>query len=166
MSTKNLYDKEAREKITELAKDIDFCMLVTNLDATPLHAIPMSTKQVDDHGAIWFLSKDTSEHNQNIEKDKRVQLLYSDTSDMEFLSVYGEAYIETNREVIKELYSKVDDAWFDGENDPTITAIKVIPSESYYWDNKYNKMVTIFKMGVAAVSGKKQDVGVQGKLDT
>ncbi len=165
MSTKNLYDAKAREKIKELAEDIDFCMLVTKMDEKPLNAIPMSTKQVDDHGAIWFLSKNSSEHNKNIEKDSKVQLLYSGTKEMEFLSVYGEAFIETNREVIKELYSKADNAWFDGEDDPSITAIKVNPKESYYWDNKDNKMVTLFKMGMAAVSGNNQDIGEKGKLN-
>lgn len=165
MSTENLYDEKAREKIKELAEDIDFCMLVTNMDEKPLHAIPMSTKQVDEHGAVWFLSLKNSEHNKNIEKDSDVQLLYSGTSEMEFLSLYGEAFIETNREVIKELYSKADNAWFDGENDPNITAIKVNPKEAYYWDNKNNKMVTMFKLGVAAVSGKNQDIGEKGKLN-
>lgn len=165
MSTKNLYDDKAREKIKELAEDIDFCMLVTNMDQKPLSAIPMSTKQVDEHGAVWFLSKNTSEHNKNIEKDSDVQLLYSGTSDMEFLSIYGEAFIETNREVIHELYSKADNAWFDGKDDPSITAIKINPKEAYYWDNKDNKLVTLFKLGMAAVSGENQDIGEKGKLE-
>lgn len=165
MSTENLYDDKAREKIKKLAEDIDFCMLVTNMGEKPLNAVPMSTKQVDEHGAVWFLSLKNSEHNKNIEKDSDVQLLYSGTSKMEFLSLYGEAFIETNRAVIKELYSKADNAWFDGEDDPNITAIKVNPKEAYYWDNKNNKMVTMFKLGVAAVSGKNQDIGEKGKLN-
>jgi general stress protein 26 len=165
MSTKNLYDDAARDKIKDMAEDVDYCMLVTNMDEKPLSAIPMSTKQVDDHGAVWFLSKSDSEHNKNIKKDSDVQLLYSGTSDMEFLSIYGEAFIETNREVIHELYSKADNAWFDGKDDPNITAIKVIPKEAYYWENKDSKMVTLFKLGMAAVSGKNQDIGEKGKLD-
>ena len=103
--------------------------------------------------------------NVDIEKDKNVQLLYSGTSDMEFLSVYGEAFIETNREVIKELYSKADNAWFDGDDDPSITAIRVNPKEAYYWDNKDSKMVTLFKLGMAAVTGDDQDIGEKGKLN-
>lgn len=165
MSTKNLYDDKAREKIKEIAEDVDFCMMVTNMDEKPLSAIPMSTKQVDDHGAIWFLSKNDSDHNRDIEKDSDVQLLYSGTSDMEFLSVYGEAFIDTNREVIKDLYSKADNAWFDGEDDPSITAIKVNPKEAYYWDNGSSQMVTLFKLGMAAVTGDKQDIGNKGKLN-
>ncbi len=165
MSTKNLYDDKAREKIKELAEGIDYCMLVTKMDHKPLSAIPMSTKQVDEQGAVWFLSLKDSEHNGNIEEDSHVQLLYAGTSEMEFLSLYGEAFIETNREVIRELYSKADNAWFDGEDDPNITAIKVNPKEAYYWDNKDNKMVTLFKLGVAAVSGEDQDIGEKGKLN-
>ena len=165
MSTKNFEGAEAREKLAKLAKDIDFCMMITKLEDRPLNAIPMSTKDVDDQAAIWFLSRKDSEHNSNIRSDKNVQLLYSDTSDLEFVSIYGEAFIETNREVIKELYSKADNAWFDGEDDPNITAIRVVPKEGYYWDNKHNKMITFIKMAQAAVSGDNQDISEKGKLN-
>ncbi|WP_391575340.1 pyridoxamine 5'-phosphate oxidase family protein [Aureliella helgolandensis] len=43
-------------KLKELAESIDFAMLCTDLEATPFHAIPMSTRRVDDQGHIWFLS--------------------------------------------------------------------------------------------------------------
>ncbi len=165
MSIKNLYDKEAREKIKELVEDIKTGMLVTDMENKPLSAIPMSTKQVDDHGAIWFLSRSDSEHNKNIKKDRDVQLLYSDNSSKEYISIYGEAFIETNREVLEDLYSKVDDAWFEkGKDDPHLTGIKVNPKEAYYWDTKTNKYVTLFKIGMAAYTDEDQDIGEKGKL--
>ena len=166
MSTKNLYDKEAREKIKSLVEDIKTGMLITNMTTKPLSAVPMSTKQVDEHGAIWFLSRSDSEHNRNIEEDKDVQLLYSENSDMEYISIYGEAFIETNKEVLKDLYSKIDDAWFeDGKDDPKLTGIKVNPKEAYYWDTKSNKYVTLFKIGMAAAGSDDKDIGEKGELN-
>lgn len=166
MSTKNLYDAEAREKIKSIVEDSKTGMLVTKIGEKPLNAVPMYTKQVDDHGALWFLSRSDSEHNRNIKDDREVQLLYCNNADKEYISIFGEAFIETNKEVLDELYSKIDDAWFEqGKDDPALTAIKVNPSEAYYWDNKSNKYITLFKIGMAALSGERKDIGEKGKLN-
>lgn len=164
MSKENLYNDEAIKKVKEMAEDIDFAMMATNLEKTPIHMIPMSTKKVDDHGNIWFLSNKNSTHNENIMKDSSLHLIYSDTGDMQFLNVYGTATITTDRKMIDELYGSGDDAWFDGKDDPNITAISVKPTEAFYWDPKDNKLVTLVKMGVAAVTGDRPDLMDQGEL--
>ncbi|GER60609.1 pyridoxamine 5'-phosphate oxidase family protein [Patiriisocius marinus] len=166
MSQENLSNKEAIEKIKDIVNEIDFAMMVTNLGNAPLSAIPMSTKKVDDNGDIWFLSNKNSDHNKDITNDSRCQLLYSSGSDMKFLSLYGTATIVTNRTIIEELYSKADDIWFDGVNDPNITAIKVDPNNSVYWDSGSSKLVSLFKMAKGAITGEKQDIGRTGTLNT
>lgn len=165
MSVDNLKSGEALKKMTEMVEDIDFAMLLTDLKSQPIHAVPMSTKKVDDQGNIWFLSGLNSEHNTNIVKSPEVQLLYSDISDMEFISIYGRASIVADQAILKDLYGKSDDAWFNGVDDPNLTAIKIVPEEAYYWDNKHNKYISLFKMGVAAITGKKADVGEKGRLN-
>lgn len=165
MSIENLTSKEALDKMTELVDDIKFGMLLTDLKTQPISAVPMTTKKVDKNGNIWFLSGLNSEHNSNILKSSEVQLLYSDPSDMEFISIYGKASVVTEKSVLEELYTKKDDAWFTGLDDPNLTALKIVPQEAYYWDTKDNKYVSLFKMGVAAVTGDKVDVGEKGKLN-
>ncbi|MDX1462520.1 MAG: pyridoxamine 5'-phosphate oxidase family protein [Marinirhabdus sp.] len=165
MSKENLYSKEAIEKIKEIATDVDFCMMATNLSNQPIDAIPMSTKKVDDAGAIWFLSNKNSEHNANIVKDENTQLFYGGTDSMKFLSVYGISEIVYDRAVIKELYSSTDNIWFEGEDDPNITAIKFSPSQAAYWSNEDNKLVSLFKFAKGAITGEKQDIGTSGTLN-
>lgn len=158
MNNDNLYSSEAKMKIKEMAEAIDFAMLATDLKTLPLHMIPMSTKKVDDQGNIWFLSNKNSTHNQNILNNSNVHLIYIDKGSMQFLNVYGSATISTDRNVIEELYGKADDTWFDGKDDPNITAISIRPTESYYWDPKNNKLITLVKMGVGAITGNKPDL--------
>jgi len=165
MSTENLSNSESLKKMRELVEDIDFCMMLTDLNTKPISAIPMSTKKVDEAGNIWFLSGKNSEHNSNIAKDSKTQLLYSDNSDMEFISIYGSASIHLDKNIIHDLYSKSDDAWFEDKNDPNISAIKFSPSEAYYWDTKQNKYLALLKMGMATLTGEKADVGEKGKLN-
>jgi len=72
MSTKNLSNQEAYDKLKELAESIDYAMFETNLGARPTHVIPMSTKKCDQEGSLWFLSNKDSDHNSFIHKDKDV----------------------------------------------------------------------------------------------
>ena len=165
MSTKNLNNTEAKKKIKELAEGIDFTMMATDLNNQPFHVVPMSTKQVDDAGNIWFLSNKNSEHNKNIEKETKAQLIYADKGNFEFLSVYGRASISTDRNKIEELYGSGDDAWFDGVDDPNITAIKIQPDDAHYWDTKNGKVLSLLKMAKAAITGNEPDLGEHGDLN-
>lgn len=165
MSTENLNKEESLKKLKEHIDDTAVAMMITGFDKKPISAVPMYTKRLDEHGNIWFLSGRSSQHNKELLKKKDVQLLYSNTEDMEFLSVYGEAEITSKKEVIDALYSKTDDNYFKGKDDPEVTAIKVRPQEAYYWDNKSNKFVTLLKLGVGAVTGNQQDIGEKGKMN-
>ena len=164
MSKKDLYSDKAIKKLKELAESIDFAMLATDLKNQPIHMVPMSTKKVDDQGNIWFLSGKDSEHNQNILKDAKVHLIYSNPKGFEFLNVYGQASIVTDRHILEDLYGSGDDMWFDGVEDPNLTAIKIDTDDAFYWDNKNSKLVSLLKLGVGAITGKEQDLSEYGEL--
>lgn len=164
MTTQDLQAKEANAKIQQLAESIDFAILCTDLTAQPFHAIPMSTKRVDDDGSIWFLSGRDSTHNANILRNLAVQLLYSDPSSMRFLVVFGQALVLDDKAILQSLYSSSDDAWFKGLDDPNLTAIKVTPHTAHYWDIQGNRLFAMWRMGVAALTGTDADVGVHGEL--
>ena len=164
MTTKNLHQDAAVEKLRSIAKSIDFAMMCTDLSAKPFHTIPMSTKRVDEDGALWFLSSSDSNHNGHIESDSSVQLLYSHPGTMQFLTIFGSATVHRDRSILKELFGKSDEAWFDGVDDPKLTALKIAPADAHYWGPKSNKLVTLLKMGVGAITGEQPDLMDQGKL--
>lgn len=165
MSDNNLYDSEAKNKLKSLVESIDFAMMATRLSQRPIHTVPMSTKKVDGDGAIWFLSGANSEHNTHIKSDADVQLIYSKPSSMEFLTIYGNAFVTTDRDILEELYGTSDDMWFEGSDDPLLTAIMVEPQEAQYWDSKHNKFITLMKMGMATLTGDQPDIGETGTLN-
>jgi len=165
MSRKDLKQEDAITKLKELAEKIDFTMMATDLSQPPFHVIPMSTKKVDDDGNIWFLSDASSTHNKHIEQEERALLTYSNKSDMEFLSVYGQAIIGNDKKIIDELYASSDDMWFDGKDDPNITTIQIRPSDVHYWDSKDNKLVSMIKFTTGAITGTQPDLTESGELD-
>ncbi len=162
---KNLYNEEAVEKIKDLVKSADICLFTTALSRLPLTTRPMSTQDVDDKGALWFLSPKSSGKNLEILQDSRVQLFYFNKSSSEYLSIYGEAEITTDKEKIKQYWTTMAKAWFtEGEDDPEISVIKVTPQDAYYWDTKHNKMVATLKIAAAVITGNTMDDGVEGTL--
>lgn len=162
---KNLISKEAIEKLKKLAMDADITMFATNLKQSPVTVRPMSTQQVDEDGNLWFLSRNDSNKNREIAQDNRVQLFYSNKGDSEYLSVYGMAEILRNKKKIEELWNPIIKAWFnEGKDDPSITLLKVIPQDVYYWDTKQNKLVTLIKLAYGAVTGKPVDDGIEGNI--
>src|SRR5436189_4010416 len=93
MGVQNISRQQANEKIKELAKKADVCMFTTNLTRLPLTTRPMSTREVDDDGCIWFFSREGSNKNNEIVADNRVQLFYSNFSSSEYMSLYGKVTI-------------------------------------------------------------------------
>lgn len=165
MSTENLSQAEAAKKIKELSEKAKICMFCTNLESLPINTRPMSLQETDESGNLWFISSDTSNKNFEIKDDKRVQLLFMNNSDSEYLSVFGEAAIYKDRSTIEDKWSAMANAWFDGKDDPNVSIIRVTPTDTYYWDTKAGKLVSLITFVAAAVTGNKTDNsdGVEGK---
>lgn len=167
MSTENLNNREAVDKLKAMVDKIDIGMMCTNTaENVNFHAVPMSRQEVDDEGNLWFLFSSESDTYENLQKDPHISVLYSDISNYNFLSINGVAEISVDESRIDKYWSKMVDAWFEkGKEDPTLRVLKVIPSEAHYWDNKSNKLVTFFKVAVGAASGEKLDIGRHGDLN-
>ena len=162
---KNLDSKEAIAKMKELAEKIKICMLCTNLSTTPFSTRPMGISEVDDDGKIWFLSASSSNKNQEIKQDEKVQLIFSDPDNAHFLNVFGEADIFDDEKSIEKAWTPLAKAWFPGgKDDMQVTVIKVHPLDAYYWDTKDGKMISLLKIATAALTGSTANAGVEGKL--
>jgi len=73
---------------------------------------------------------------------------------MEFMNLYRKAKIVQDKSIIEELYQKSDNNRLDGKDDPNITEIKIVPTDAHYWDIKNNRLVSLLKMGLGAITGK------------
>ncbi len=165
MSTVNKNNQEALEKLKKLTNSIETCMMLTGLDKRPIHANPMTQKKIDQEGNIWFLSPGDSEHNKNITQSRNTQLIYNDTQANTFVSVYGETKIVLEDTILNELYTSISDNWFNGVDDPNLTALKFTPTNAYYWDTKTNKFISFLKIAKGSITGEKQDIGNKGHLN-
>lgn len=161
----NLSSSQAVDKIKELAEKAKTFMFTTSIQSEYPTTRPMTVQEVDEEGNLWFISSAESHNVDEIKENKRVQLYFSNTSNYEFLYVLGEASLHTDKALIEKYWTEIANAWFDGKDDPMIRIVKVKPVDAYYWDTKQSKIVSLVKIGWAALTGAKmEDGGVEGEL--
>jgi general stress protein 26 len=159
----HLKGASALDKVRELAEDKTTMLCTFSNDEMTTR--PMHTQGIDEDGTIWFFSEKDSPKNQEIEGNPYVHLVYANNSSYEYLDIEGNATIEHDQEKIDELWKDFAKAWFtEGKTDPSLTLIRVVPERGHYWDTKSNKVVSLMKIAVGALTGKTMDNGVEGEL--
>ena len=161
----HLFSVDAIEKIKKIAKNTKVCMFCTHLFEQPIQSRPMTIKEVDDEGNLWFISSKNSNKNLEIKSDNQVQLFFSNNADYEYLSVYGKASIYTDQATIEKLWSPIANAWFEeGKKDPKVSVIKVHAEDGYYWDTENSKIISFLKIAASAITGLEIKSGNYGHL--
>lgn len=162
----DLLGEKALKKLKEINDKASACFFCTNIQTgKPFATRPMSVQEMDEQGCFWFLSATDSHKNQEITANPAVQLLFQGSDYADFLTVYGQAAISTDKKRIKELWNPILKTWFtEGVDDPRISVIKVEPVEAYYWDIKTNQAVAFLKRVAGAIIGKTLDDSIEGKI--
>lgn len=128
-------------------------------------ARPMATAGIDDDGTLWFLSRDHSPKNEQLDGDEVMQLTYSVKARSEYLVLDGRGSVLRDETKLDQLWSSLDKNWFpEGKEDPAITLIRFIPEIGHYWNTKHSRTVQLLGMAVGAVTGKPSDDSVEGDL--
>jgi general stress protein 26 len=162
----DLNSGEAVKKIKEIVDAAKSCFFCTSgMTGQSKGVRPMSVQQVDEMGALWFLSANDSNKDEDIQADPTVDLYFQGSAHSDFLHLRGRASVSEDKQKIKELWEPIMKTWFtEGENDPRISVIRFVPDEGYYWDNKHGNAVAGVKMMVGALVGKTLDDSIEGRL--
>jgi general stress protein 26 len=84
-----------------------------------------------------------------------VGVSYADTSSDTYVSVAGSAAVVDDMAKKRELWNKFAQAWFPGgASDPDLALVQVQIQHANYWDVKESKLVQLYAMAKAAVTGK------------
>ena len=158
---------EALARVKDLVEDIDFTMLTTQDDTGQLVSRPMSTRQMDDNGDIWFFTADDTKKVDEAEEHHDVGLSYLDAKGHRYVSVAGRALIVRDDAKMQELYSPDLNIWFeDGLDTPGITLLKVTPTECEFWEPAKGKVAMAAGMLKSLVTRDTpdDDLMVHGKV--
>jgi len=158
----DLTPDEARDRVWELAKKINICMLVT-WDGERQRARPLAANVDRDEHAVYFLTDVSGMKDDQIEQFPKVTLAFADTSGNKYLSITGDATVTNDRAKIADLWTPDNKAFWDSKDDPDIRLITVKPDDAEVWDSP-GMIVATVKMLAAAVTGAKVELGNNRKV--
>jgi general stress protein 26 len=143
--------KDLREKV----KDVKFGMFTTADDMRALTSRPMTLQQLDEEGNMWFFVSDEDQFTRELLNNPLVNVSFTNVDDHLYVSVSGHGEMLRDRAKAEELWNVMVKAWFpDGVDDPHLALLKVSIDTAEYWDTGNSKMVTLFAMAKAALTGE------------
>ena len=117
--------------LADVAKAGDVAMLCTH-HADRASSRPLTIAKVDgDH--VMFLVDRTAPWFADVDTGTPVHMAISASGRNDWVSLNGAVQPTTDRAVIEDLWSAPAGAYFDGKDDPNITALDVTVSDGEYW---------------------------------
>jgi general stress protein 26 len=150
------------DHVWTMMEKIGFCMLTTN-NGEFLRSRPMSAYPRRHEDAIYFLADARHHKDEEIAEHPNVCLAFADSKGQKYVSVGGRAVVSRDRARIRDVWSAEHKAWWDSADDPNIRLLTVTPFDAEYWDSP-GTVVSYIKMGVAAMTGKRPDIGENRKV--
>jgi general stress protein 26 len=144
-------------KLWDLIKDIRFAMFTTRDAGGDLHARPMTTQnsRLDEDSNLWFFMSMHGDTVADLIADPLVNVAYADPDEGRYVSVSGSAAVVDDMAKKQQLWSKLAEGWFQGGvNDPDLALVRVKIVQANYWDVRDSKIVQMFKLARAAVTGR------------
>lgn len=155
------------EKLREMIKDIDFCMLTTIDENNDLHSRPMSlNREVDETGHLWFFTSASSHKVSEVNRSPKCNVSFSAPDNNRYVSITGTAELVTDKRKIRELWKPILQAWFPkGIDDPDLALLRVTMEKAEYWDSPSSKVSQVINFVSALVSGESAGWGENKKID-
>jgi general stress protein 26 len=155
------------QKLREIVKDIDFCMLTTIDEDGDLHSRPMSVNgDIDPDGDLWFFTNASSHKVTEITKLPRVNVSFADPDNQHYVSISGKAQLVRDRNKIDELWRPEFKMWFpDGKDDPQVALLRVSLEKAEYWDSPSSTIGYVLNFVSSLVTGKEADAGENRKIE-
>jgi len=155
-------------KLWDLIKDTRFGMLTHRHGDGQLHSHPLTTqnKDGDDVRTLYFFVPKNGDIARHVANDPVVNIAYANTDDDSYVSVSGRAALLEDQAKKEALFNKMAQAWFpDGPTDPNLGLLAVTVVDAEYWDVDDSKMVQLYKMAKAAITGEPpKDLGEHKKV--
>lgn len=143
-----------KEKIKELIGDNRVGIFVTQ-DEGKLFSRPIAYADVDDENNVWFFTDIHSGKIEDIINNKQVNFSFANDSDNAYISLSGVAELINDATIIDEKWTFFMKAWFpEGKDAERLTLVKVIPDSVQYWDGSNSKIVQLYDMTKALLTGK------------
>ena len=129
-------------------------MMVTRSRDGGMHGRPMANSQVKrGFREIWFATSRSSAKVDELERDDRAFVGYTNTTGSKWAAVSGRVRAVDNRAKIRRLWEPMWKNWWTGPDDPELILLHFTPEQGEYWDSG-NKLAQLAKFAIGTITGK------------
>lgn len=161
------------EQLYELIDGIEVAMFTTRRPDGSLVSRPMQTQARRAGTDLWFMTSLESGKVDELNAYPDVNLAYYKDGTREFVSVSGHASVSQDRAMIRQLYKPDWGAWLGdeggdrdgGPDDPRIALIEVTAESATYLKSNSPRVIALFKVAKAIISGNPPKAGDLGHLE-
>jgi general stress protein 26 len=150
-------------RVWKLMEKIGVCMLASK-DGEKIRARPMRAHPRQAEHVIYFLTDARGHKDEEVSRDEHVCLSFAQPGDGKFLAVTGCARVRNDRMLIRDLWDREAEAYWNGADDPGVRVIEVTPEDAQFWEGPHGVVAT-FAMVVAAATAGPPVLGDQRKVD-
>lgn len=157
----------AFQKLREMIKDMDFCMMTTVDENNDLHSRPMSLNgEVDQEGNLWFFTSANSHKVSEVSRTPKCNVSFANPDDHRYVSITGRAELVREKSKIEELWKPEFRAWFPkGTDEPDIALLRLGIEKAEYWDSPSSTVANVVSFVAAIIKGERANPGENKKID-
>lgn len=157
---------EKRTELWEKIRDVKIAMLTTVGPDGKLYSRPMFTQREDREDGLWFFTERSSAKAQQVQGHADVNLSYADPGKNVYVSVAGRARLVDDRAKARELWNRMNEAFFEGgPDDPDLVLLHVEPTSAEYWEGPSGKVRQLFAVARTLLTGDHQDMGENEEIE-
>ena len=163
----SLAHEDRLQKMREIVKAVDICMLTTVDEQGNLHSRPMSNnRQIEFDGDLWFFTYGSSHKVDEVGRVPKVNASFADIGSQQYVSLTGTAEVIRDKAKIEELWQPQLRAWFpEGVDTPDIALLKVSVERGEYWDGSQSFLAHAVNFAASLLTGKPAKLGENEKID-
>jgi len=151
------------DKVRDIMKGTNICSLAT-LDGDTIVSRPMGLQEVEFDGDLWFFTYDNSDKVAEIHKNPQVNVSFENKSS--WVSLSGKAELIHDNDKAEEMWTPFLKAWFpDGLETEGLALLKIHAETAEYWSSSSPRVVQLFGMVKAAVTGEPVKGGENKEVD-
>lgn len=120
---------------------------------------PLTTAQATDDTLQFLVSGETDWVQALETSGSPTTVTYSDPGKNTYVALQGTATTTDDKQLIDELWSAPNGAWFDGKDDPNIRVLQVAVGSGEFWDSASGKTGGLISVVKAAAGGDGGDRG-------
>ena len=152
---------EDRKGIWKHIEDTRIAFFTTVSEDHGLRARPLTTQRVDGETTVWFFIARDSDLARDVESNSRALLTFCNQGDSFYASLSGAARVMVYPVQARQMWSKLNEAWFPGgPEDPNLALLRVDVEHGEMWEPSTNKLMQFLSIAAAAVTHTKPDEGV------